>query len=103
MYESFQCNSHCDLPTRWLPEESQKVRNPSPQLFYTDFAKAFDKVLHHVLLQQLANLGIGGCFLKILEKYLKDRKHFVRIRKIQSSTMNLTNGIHHRTSSVWHF
>ena len=47
--------------------------------FYTDFSKAFDKVPQYELIQKVAQIGVGGCLLKILINYLENRKQFVRI------------------------
>ena len=61
---------------------------------------------HNVFLKKLENLGVGGCFLRLLETYLKDRTHFVRLGNIRSATINIPSGvrgIHHRTPSVLHF
>ena len=44
--------------------------------FYTDFAKAFDKVPHSELLHKLENMAVGGCFLQVLVDYLTNRKHW---------------------------
>ena len=41
--------------------------------FYTDFAKAFDKVPHSELLHKLENMGVGGCFLQVLVDCLTNR------------------------------
>ena len=37
--------------------------------------------------------SVGGCFLRLLEKYLKDLKRFVRIGNIHSSTLNITSSV----------
>ena len=39
--------------------------------FYTDFSKAFEKVLHYELNQKLINFGVGGCSLEMLIDYLR--------------------------------
>ena len=61
--------------------------------FYTDFAKAFDKVPHSELLHKLENMGVGGCFLHDLVDYLTNRKHYVRIRNCSSTKLNITSGV----------
>ena len=61
--------------------------------FYTDFAKAFDKVPHFDLLKKVALIGIGGCMLEVLYVYLKNRKQFVRVDNISSKVLEVTSGV----------
>ena len=61
--------------------------------FYTDFAKAFDKVPHSELLHKLENLGVGGSFLQVLVDYLTNKKHYVRIGNCSSTQLNITSGV----------
>ena len=64
-------------------------------VFYADFAKTLVKVPQCNLFKKLAVLGDDhdDCFLRKLEKYLKDRKHVVRKGSIRLSTMNITSGL----------
>ena len=48
-------------------------------MIYLDFAKAFDKVDHGVLLHKLKSMGITGDLGNWLLNFLSDRKHFVRM------------------------
>ena len=48
-------------------------------MIYLDFAKAFAKVDHGVLLHKHKNLGITGNLGKWILDFLSDRKHFVRL------------------------
>ena len=61
--------------------------------FYTDFAKAFDKVPHSEHLHKLENMGVGGCFLQVLVYYLTNRNHYVRIENCSSTKLNITSGV----------
>jgi hypothetical protein len=45
---------------------------------YTDFAKAFDKISHRLLLRKLTKLEFGGSFLAWIRSYLTGREHFVK-------------------------
>ena len=69
--------------------------NPSTDIiaFYTDFAKAFDKVPHTQLIFKLRKLCVGGCFLDLLINYLENRKHFVQLGNVQSTGPNLSSGV----------
>ena len=48
-------------------------------MIYPDFAKAFDKVDHGVLLHKMKQLGITGKLGNWLLSFLSKRNHFVRI------------------------
>ena len=61
--------------------------------FYTDFAKAIDKVPHPELLHKLENMGVSGCFLQVLVDYLTNRKHYVRIGNCSSTKLKITSGV----------
>ena len=46
---------------------------------YLDFAKAFDRVDHTILLHKLAGCGVSGSLLAWLQDYLRNRKFRVRV------------------------
>ena len=48
-------------------------------MVYLDFAKAFDKVDHHILLRKLKHFGITKQVGIWLASFLSDRKQFVQI------------------------
>lgn len=60
---------------------------------YTDFAKAFDRVNHDLLIRKLQLLGVDGCLLNWLRSYLLDRKQFVRINGIISREIGTPSGV----------
>ena len=62
-------------------------------VFYTDFSKAFDKVPHYELIQNVAQIGVNGCLVEVLINYLKNRKQFVRIDNCSSRTLDVTSGV----------
>ena len=47
---------------------------------FLDFAKAFDKVLHVILLQKLFNFGISEFLLRSCDDYLTERELRVVMR-----------------------
>ena len=61
-------------------------------ILYLDFAKAFDKVPHH-LIKKLESFDVGGNILLLLHSYLEDRKQFVKIGNCCSSLENVTSGV----------
>ena len=62
-------------------------------MIYLDFAKAFDKVDHGVLLHKLKQLGITGKLGNWLLSSLSNRNHFVRILGGVSSDGSVLSGV----------
>ena len=58
-----------------------------------DFAKAFDKVLHHRLFQKLERYGITGPVNTWIETFLKDRKQRVASEGIYSDWGPVISGV----------
>ena len=54
-------------------------KDPSVDMVYLDFAKAFDKVHHGILLHKLKDLGITGKIGVCFFHFLSNRSHFVRL------------------------
>ena len=48
-------------------------------ILFLDFANAFDKVPHHLLIRKFKNFGVGEKILLLFYSYLEDRKQFVKI------------------------
>ena len=65
------------LTERWREAVERK---PFVGILFVDFAKAFNKVAHNILLQKLDDLGIRGDIWLWLKSYLTERRQFVRIR-----------------------
>ena len=64
---------------------------------YLDFAKAFDKVDHNILLTKIHGLGIRGKLLTWLERFLKHRVQQVRIGKSLSEEVIVRSGVPQRS------
>ena len=62
-------------------------------VIYLDFAKAFDKVDHGVLLRKLARIGIGGNLLKWIHSFLTQRQQAVRVEGSMSSNFEVISGV----------
>jgi len=60
---------------------------------YTDFEKAFDKVLHKRLMQKLRAYGIGSELLNWIGAFLTDRKQRVRVQGRYSKWSRVISGI----------
>ena len=62
-------------------------------MIYLDFAKAFDKVDHGVLLHKLKSMGITGDLGYWLLNFLSDRKHFVHMPGGISNDSQVLSGV----------
>ena len=62
-------------------------------VIFLDFAKAFDRVAHDVLLQKLCNFGISGALLNWCQDYLSNREQRVVIDGVNSSWCSIPSGV----------
>ena len=76
-----------------IHEAADKNVQSEVVIFYTDFAKAFDRVPHYELLLKAGQIGIGCCLLEVLYDYLNGREHFVRVDNIKSKPLPVTSGV----------
>ena len=60
---------------------------------YLDFAKAFDKVDHKILLSKLKSLKIDGKLLRWLQEFLKDRNQTVLVEGTRSNSADVISGV----------
>ena len=66
--------------------------NETDSLFL-DFAKAFDKVDHQILLKKLSNMGIRGKLLKWISSFLSNREQVVVVNGAVSYTDTVHSGV----------
>ena len=62
-------------------------------VIYLDFAKAFDKVDHEILLQKLKICGIIGKLFSWIEKFITNRHQFVNIKGFNSVLALVISGV----------
>lgn len=62
-------------------------------IIYLDFAKAFDKVDHKLLLNKLKKVGIGGKLLNWFKAFLSNRKQEVVIEGFKSWISDVLSGV----------
>ena len=62
-------------------------------MVYLDFAKAFDKVDHGILLHKLKSMGITGKLGIWFFNFLSDRTQFVRMPGASSSDSPVISGV----------
>ena len=62
-------------------------------MIYLDYAKAFDKVGHEILLNKLKNVGICGELGEWLHSVLTNRRQHVRIPGSVSKNGNVLSGV----------
>jgi len=60
---------------------------------YLDFAKAFDKVDHVILLQKVKRLGITGKIYQWIKSFLSNRKQHVVVDGVISSSSEVVSGV----------
>ena len=60
---------------------------------YLDFSKAFDSVLHEILLLKLEAYGIQGKVLQWIRSFLSERKQAIMINGVKSTTSNVLSGV----------
>lgn len=60
---------------------------------YTDFSKAFDKISHNVLLKRLAEVGVGGVFLKWFASYIREWRVHVSLQGFKSEFFTPSSGV----------
>jgi len=62
-------------------------------VIYTDYAKAFDKIDHSILLTKLECIGIKGDLLRWLKSYIYNRSQVVRTNGFYSDSVAITSGV----------
>ena len=62
-------------------------------VIYLDFAKAFDKIAHHLLIDKIKTFGVGRKLLNIIISYLDKRKQFVKIENASSNLIQVSSGV----------
>ena len=65
----------------------------SADIFYLDFAKAFDKVPHERLLVKLKSKGVGGEMFNWIAAWLKNRTQAVGVNDDESDTSAVKSGV----------
>ena len=62
-------------------------------VIYLDFAKAFDKVDHGILMMKLVALGVGGLILNWIHEFLTRRVQTVKVEGSYSCEAGVTSGV----------
>ena len=58
-----------------------------------DFAKAFDKVNHSLLLHKLAHYGVRGAYSTWIADFLRDKRQAVVVNGITSTFASVRSGV----------
>ena len=102
LYQSqygFRSNHSCDHAVGELLSDivkSLELNKPTICL-YLDLSKAFDTLLHPVILKKLERYGVRGTCLEWMKSYLQDRKMLVKCRTaggdiVKSDSMTINYG-----------
>lgn len=67
--------------------------NSQVDVIFTDFAKAFDKVDHDILLKKLDSFGFSNRLLQMCASYLRDRKQYVVYKGARSVEFSTLSGV----------
>jgi hypothetical protein len=67
--------------------------NISVDVIYLDFSKAFDKVIHSILLAKLQKLGFSGHFVNLIESWLVNRIQIVKVDNSLSGAKQVYSGV----------
>ena len=62
-------------------------------VIYADYAKAFDSVSHHKLIEILISYGISNSLIHWIANFLKDRQQVVAIKNTLSSPLPVLSGV----------
>ena len=82
------------LPYNYLHTSSEEMNCGNPvDIFYFDFAKAFDTLPHSKLMIELKNLNLDQKIVKWIQDYLHDRVQRVIIRGVQSEWLEVYSGV----------
>ena len=81
-----------------LMDHYQRILNimetgDSADVIYLDFAKAFDKVDHGILLRKLVKIGVGGPALIWINKFLTNRMQVVKVEDSLSCGAPVISGV----------
>ena len=68
-------------------------KGKSADIFYLDFAKAFDTVPKMRLLEKMKSKGIGGEILTWIKEWLTDRTQTVRVGTAESACSHVDTGV----------
>ena len=69
------------------------LTNQNVDVVYLDFAKAFDRVDHGVLLEKMKRIGVSGKLYSWIESFLCNRKQVVIVDGVQSVPVTVKSGV----------
>ena len=64
-----------------------------PINIYIDLSKAFDTLIHSILLDKLSHYGVNGVAKKLLQNYLSNRHQVVDFNGSTSDTLEIKTGV----------
>lgn len=67
-------------------------------IFYGDFEKAFDRVIHRILLKKMVKFDLGPMTIKWIGSFLQNRGNYVQISGSKSYSFTSSSGVGAGTS-----
>ena len=73
--------------------QNNLVQNKEVDTIFIDYAKAFDKIDHHILINKLSKYGLPHKYIKWIKCFLSNRRQFVYINSVKSYEVNVKSGV----------
>lgn len=92
---AFQKNKSCNKLLTDFAEyvNTELEQNKHVLILFVDLSKAFDTLLHEIVIRELERIGVVGSALELIKSYIKDRKIIVEINKIRSDEYEVNVGV----------
>ena len=89
-----QYKSTSDATLKFTDFCSSAINNQEVTLFvFLNFSKAFDTIVHHILLKKLELYGIRGHMNSWFKSYLSNRKEYFEINECRSPDSQIKLGV----------
>ena len=82
-----------ELPQKRL--RGRLVHGPREKIYacFADFKRAFDSFWHEEFLHKLLQIGVGGCFYKLIQNLYSDSSCTLKIGRSQTRSFHYLRGV----------
>ena len=77
-----------------VDELTYKLDRTIPMNIYIDLSKAFDTLVHEILISKLEHYGVKGEAINLIRSYLHQRQQFVEFNGCLSDMRYIETGVH---------